>query len=559
MRRIGAGGMGVVYEALDRERSARVALKTLQRVDAAAIYRFKQEFRALAHVMHPNLVVLHELVSAGDTWFFTMELVDGVSFLAHVREAEVPLEYQPTTPSLSPPPAAPQDVTQHPAADRRAAAATVDLARLRAALTGVAAGVTALHAAGKLHRDLKPSNVLVTPGGRTVILDFGLASSRGLERWDGSADEQLVGTPAYMSPEQARSQPLGPASDWYCVGVMLYEALTGRLPFSGAPLEVLMAKQAADPPAPSGLVADVPPELDALCMELLRRDPARRPSGGEVLARLKAGGGGDRADESRRRSGAADVEAGATAAAFVGRQRQLLALGAAFEACGRGRPVAVFVQGPSGMGKTALVARFLDELRRRDAAVVLSGPCYERESVPYKALDSLVDELSRHLRRLPRAQAEALVPRDVHALGRLFPVLRRVEAIDAAPRRAFEIQDPQEVRRRAFAGLKELLARMADRRQLVLHIDDVQWGDADSAALLLELLGPPDPPALLVVATVLSLPSPSAATARRKELDVIPGVAWRDLTPLAAADAGGLERGPLVDRAARDRHQLQQP
>jgi hypothetical protein len=482
---LGRGGMGIVYRAYNPGRRAVVALKTMQDVGAGVLYRFKQEFRALADVAHPNLVSLHELVFDGRTWFFTMELVEGTNFLDYVTQEGACGRFIPNT-SVDAPVPPPDPATESPAR-----LSSAQLGRLVAALRQLAEGLTALHRANKLHRDIKPSNALVTAQGRVVLLDFGLAAEVDAAGLHDSTQHQLVGTIAYMAPEQAACQPVSAASDWYSVGVMLYQALTGRLPFAGPALSVLREKCERDPPAPRDLAPGTPEALNALCVALLSRDPAARPRGEDVLSRLPGG--------PEQPTAPARPPAGPRMG-LVGRAPHLAALADAFRAARQGRAVTVHVRGRSGVGKTALVQHFLNGLTERCEAVVLAGRCYERESVPYKALDSLIDALVRYLTRLPAADVAALLPRDVLSLGRVFPVLRRVAAVGGAPPRPAETFNQQELRRRAFAALRELLGRLGDKVALVLTIDDLQWGDVDSAALLAELLRPPDPPACLFLA-----------------------------------------------------------
>jgi tetratricopeptide (TPR) repeat protein len=492
VRELGRGGMGAVFEAVHLRRGHRVALKTLPAVNADALHRFKREFRALADVTHPNLVGLRTLECDGAQWFITLDLLEGVGFLRYVRPAD-----------------------------------TLDEGRLRTSLAQLAAGVMALHARGVVHRDLKPGNVMVTSGGRVVILDFGLVGE--LTGESGSL-AKVAGTPAYMAPEQAAGVAVGPPADWYAVGVMLYEGLSGRRPFEGKDVwELLARKQREDAPP---LTADVPADLADLTMRLIARDAAARPDPLHIAGAV---------------TGAAGPTGGPVGNSdqLVGRESQLAALADALATVRRSRsPVSTFVRGRSGEGKTSLVEAFLTPLRTDPTAVVLSGRCYDRESVPFKALDTLVDALTAHLRSLPDADAALLLPDDIGILAELFPVLRRCEVVAKAPKGRLDALDQQQVRQRGFAALRLLLDRLGERATVVLFADDLQWGDTDSAAALFEVLRPPHAPPVLFIGSY-----------RSDEADDSPYLGeWSDRQRQNGVDLGdrAVAVGPLeLDEAAR--------
>ena len=497
-RPIGSGGMGVVYEATDTSRGTRVALKTLRNLDASSIIRFKAEFRALADLHHENLVRFGELGVEESQYFFTMELLHGVDFLSYVR------------PGIASESIADGTTKRLHATETLAGAQSprgsigpemrpgkLDEARLRDALAQITRGLGALHAAGKVHRDVKPMNVIVESNEghapRVVIVDFGLVTDANASSGVG---EGVIGTVAYMAPEQATGEAVGAAADWYAVGVMLYEALTGEVPFFGSAYEVLTTKRTAKPPRPRDAAPDTPDDLDALCTALLQPDPKNRPSHEDVARRLGL------APTPRTSL----MPAGENAPPFVGRHRELEQLQRAYEQARARASTTVYIHGESGLGKTALARHFVGDVQKNDPrVVVLKGRCYERESVPYKAVDGVIDALGQWLLRAPRAELLAVLPHDAARLGRAFPVLARLQTLAAATGEpqsaASSALDPLERRTRVFFAMRDLIHAIAREHVVVMLIDDLQWADADSLLLLREVMRPP-PTSILVIATV---------------------------------------------------------
>ncbi|SFE56953.1 Serine/threonine protein kinase [Nannocystis exedens] len=595
---LGSGAMGIVYEAFDPRRGENVALKTLRAPSARALALFKREFRALSRLSHPNLVELHKMYRDHEQYFFTMELIRGSPLLTYLWGVE----------------AAPEAPTATP---------VTDFARLRAVFAQLVDGVFALHQSHKLHRDIKPTNVMVTPEGRVVLMDFGFVGEETVGTLESTAGSLVVGTPAYMAPEQAVGGARTPASDWYSVGATLYMALTGRVPYSGENLARMMErKQQGPPPPPRTLVAGIPDELDVVCVRLLQPDPKVRPGASELMSLFHS----DRSHLQRVQA-AAYLSPAAThvgARSFVGRAAHVRALRLAFDAiehpataappdvataeppdaapvawptnlalADRGPadvapavarpadaapasaeppaapavarpsdaapasaeppaapaiaqpaesgPAVVLVHGRAGLGKSALIRHVTDGLRHR--AALLRARCYERDTVPYKALDSLVDALARQLRQRDEAEVAAVLPPEIDSLVALFPVLHQAPAVAAVTPVPSAIPTRRDLRAAlrpdapAFRALRRLLVGLGARRPLVLWIDDLQWGDADSVRVLAELLRPPQAPRALLIASYRSEDSDSPAL---RALDVL-----KDMVEQAGSSVQVLELPPL--------------
>jgi eukaryotic-like serine/threonine-protein kinase len=491
--------MGSVYLVYDKELDTKVALKTLTLSSGLELYRFKREFRFFANLHHLNLVTLHELIAEDAQCFFTMEYVQGVPFDRYVQAPDA-----------------------HTAPDDR----------LRAAVRQLCVGVQAIHDVGCIHRDLKPSNVLVTEHGRVVILDFGLAKRSDSQSLSGDG---LSGTPSYMAPEQALERRGEPPSDWYSVGTMLYEALAGRCPFRGGVLEMLMQKQSVDPPPPTDLKPSADPAMSELCMRLIHRDPRKRPTGAEILDLL----GGAHRRFTPAKTGTFPA-IGFAARPVLGRGAELAVLERAYADMSNGKLGVVTVEGTSGIGKTSLVESYLAHgLPTQPVSMiplVLRGRCHERESLPFKAFDSVVDALTDHLIKLPQDDQAYVLPDGIQHLSEIFPVLHRLKLIAHERYRVAPLREGKELRNQAFIAFRDLLVRMARIRPVVIFIDDLQWADLDSFSLLRAIMQQPGAPALLLILN------------RRPVADGMPGVARSMLQELEAQpEVLRVGLGPLGD------------
>src|SRR5256714_1187074 len=249
VRKLGTGGMANVYLAEDEVLGRRVAIKILNdrhAGDDQFVERFRREAKNAASLSHPNIVSIYDRGEAEGTYYIAMEYLDGRS-LKELIVARGP---------------APVNVS-------------IDYARQ------ILAAIRFAHRHGIVHRDIKPHNVLVDAEGRLKVTDFGIARAGASQMTEAGS---IIGTAQYLSPEQARGAPVDQTSDLYSVGVVLYELLTGVVPFSGdTPVEIAMKHLSSPPEPPSLKRAEIPRELDLVILRALAKDPADRYQSAEEM------------------------------------------------------------------------------------------------------------------------------------------------------------------------------------------------------------------------------------------------------------------------------------
>ena len=348
---IGKGGMGEVYLAEDTRLKRNVALKFLpahHAQDAERFRRFEQEARAASALNHPNIITIYDLGETVSGRFIVMEHVAGRTLRSLTTEQ-------------------------------------IEFASVLAWGTQIAQALHAAHAAHIIHRDIKPDNIMVRDDGYVKVLDFGLARLSPLRNADfGLRNEEaetlaqqtmpgtVMGTVAYMSPEQTRGESVTAASDIFAFGIVLYELATGQHPFTGGTLfAVMQAITMQTPVAPSQLQPTLPTELNTLLLRMLAKDAAQRPSAAAVEASLEA--------LRRHTSQAARLPVAASPRRnTVGREPERNELRAAFNAAKTGRGALLCVAGEPGIGKTTLVEDFLAELTAQQSCTIARGRCSER-------------------------------------------------------------------------------------------------------------------------------------------------------------------------------------
>ncbi len=440
---LGEGGMGVVYRAHDTVLDRPVAIKTLSPhlLGDEGVRRLLREAQAAAKLTHPHIVAVYDVLEDAGAPAIVMEYVEGRT----LRElAPLPLE------------------------------------QLTAISDQLLDALGFAHGRGIIHRDVKPENVLVNAEGAAKVTDFGLARSEGRSRLTQAG--MVVGTVAYMAPEQALGGVIDGRTDLYAVGCVLYEVVTGHRPFdSEDPISVISQHLNVPPVAPRWHSPDLPPDWEGFILKLMAKDPAERYGSAEEARRALQALRPSTLDEGEAPAGEAPAVAALLGTVrrgrLIARDKELRELKGYIDLAISGQGQMVLVAGEPGIGKTRLSREAMVYARLRGARV-LTGACYEQEAtVPYLPF---VEAMRTYIRSRPPADSRDEVGEAGHELIKILPELAElVPGLQASPR----LEAAQE-RLRLFDGITDFLVRLSRIAPILFFLDDLHWADGTSLHLL---------------------------------------------------------------------------
>jgi eukaryotic-like serine/threonine-protein kinase len=463
---LGRGADGVVYRVVEVETGRPAAVKTVTLPQGQRLESLRREVQALTRLRHPGIVrVLDHGVHAGLPWL-ALELVEGPDLLEHCR-------------SLAGAPAG--------------AWTAETLARALSPVRRLCGPLAYLHGMGLVHRDLKPGNVLVRPDGRPVLVDFGLSSQHGGApgREAVQRSGSIVGTGEYMAPEQVRGEVVDARADLYALGCILFELLVGRPPFVAPSLrEVARLHLRSEPARPAALGVELPRRLEELLARLLAKAPEQRLGYADDVARVLAelGAEDEGWDEAPR------ARSYLYRPRLVGRGGMLEAVERNLDEVDAGTGGALLLLGgESGVGKTRLATEVARSAARRGFLVSV-GETQPRldgrgsdGAAPLQPLGALLRWLGDACRERGAAETARVFGQRSRLLAAYEPALLELPGQDSEP-------EPAELpagaaRLRLFSALEAAIEAAAAEAPLLLALDDLQWADELTLALLEHLAG----------------------------------------------------------------------
>jgi serine/threonine protein kinase/tetratricopeptide (TPR) repeat protein len=461
--KLGSGGMGSVFKAFDSRLERYVAIKVMHPhllEDKTSASRFLQEAKAAAKLIHPNIVTIHEIGESEAGQYIVMEYIKGMPLNKLLYDTG-PLSW------------------------KRAIKYAIQVLR----------GVHSAHTLGIIHRDIKADNIIITDSDNIKILDFGIAKVSSLSGHTNKED--VLGTTEYMAPEQILNEEIDARCDVYSAGLVLYQMITGRIPFSGdSTVAVLYNKLNEEAIPPSRFSDNIPASLDHVILKSIASKKEDRWGSAEIFAKTlenyienfqkneagQVSSDFPDLDYMEDKSVASEMEAGFNSV-FIGRDKEFRQLSQLFEEVKRGNGKTVIMMGETGIGKTALANRFKKFVEKSDAWI-LNGACLYKEGMaaylPY--IDALRSFFRNSELKLPLEKREKIK----QLIDERIPLLREFSerfTTNIGSLKQIEGEKIKHSKNNLLEGITFLISFLASIKPVFIIIDDLQWGDEESIQL----------------------------------------------------------------------------